>query len=205
VSASLAHEARLLPTTFAHADVDSRDRGGPDHARVASVKLEEAPYVGALSRAALGQTAETIKELRELEPKTRTRLHDFMIAARTLLENNGAESVRAIDRIVASYFRDPEALFYLARHLAYLRETDRSLELFRRAIAGGFFCYPAMAQDSWLDSLRGKTEFQTLLNAAGERHREAADAFSKVPGDAVLGLPQSSGHDGARSERGAAL
>jgi DNA-binding winged helix-turn-helix (wHTH) protein/tetratricopeptide (TPR) repeat protein len=159
-----------------------------DYARVASVKLEEAPYVGALSRATLGQTAETIEELRDLEPKTRTRLRDFMIAARTLLEKNGPDSVRTIDRIVASDFRDPEALFYLARHLAYLRETGRSLELFQRAVAGGFFCYPAMAHDPWLDSLRSEPAFERLLGEAGNRHREAAAAFSKVQGDAVLGL-----------------
>jgi DNA-binding winged helix-turn-helix (wHTH) protein/tetratricopeptide (TPR) repeat protein len=159
-----------------------------DYARVASVKLEEAPYVGAIARAALGQTAETIEELRELEPKTRTRLRDFMIAARTLLEKNGPDSVRTIDRIVASDFRDPEALFYLARHLASLGETGRSLELFQRAVAGGFFCYPAMAHDSWLNSLRGEPEFERLLGEARNRHREAAAAFSKVQGEAVLGL-----------------
>jgi DNA-binding winged helix-turn-helix (wHTH) protein/tetratricopeptide (TPR) repeat protein len=159
-----------------------------DYARVASVKLEEAPYVGALSRATLGQTAETIEELRDLEPKTRTRLRDFMIAARTLLEKNGPDSVRTIDRIVASDFRDPEALFYLARHLAYLRETGRSLELFQRAVAGGFFCYPAMTHDPWLDSLRSEPAFERLLGEARNRHREAAAAFSKVQGDAILGL-----------------
>jgi DNA-binding winged helix-turn-helix (wHTH) protein/tetratricopeptide (TPR) repeat protein len=159
-----------------------------DYARVASVKLEEAPYVGALSRATLGQTAETIEELRDLEPKTRTRLRDFMIAARTLLEKNGPDSVRTIDRIVASDFRDPEALFYLARHLAYLRETAGALELFQRAVAGGFFCYPAMAHDRWLDSLRSEPAFERLLGEARNRHREAAAAFSKVQGDAVLGL-----------------
>jgi DNA-binding winged helix-turn-helix (wHTH) protein/tetratricopeptide (TPR) repeat protein len=175
-----------------------------DYTRVASVKLEEAPYVGALSRAAMGQTAETIEELRELEPKTRTRLRDFMIAARTLLEKNGPDSVRTIDRIVASDFRDPEALFYLARHLAYLCEPGRSLELFQRAVAGGFFCYPAMAHDPWLDSLRGEPAFEKLLAEARDRHREAAGAFSKVQGNSVLGLAES---DLARTPagRGAAL
>jgi DNA-binding winged helix-turn-helix (wHTH) protein/tetratricopeptide (TPR) repeat protein len=175
-----------------------------DYTRVASVKLEEAPYVGALSRAALGQTAETIEELRELEPKTRTRLRDFMIAARTLLEKNGPDSVRTIDRIVASDFRDPEALFYLARHLAYLCEPGRSLELFQRAVAGGFFCYPVMAHDPWLDSLRGEPAFEKLLAEARDRHREAAGAFSKVQGNSMLGLAES---DVARTRagRGAAL
>src|SRR5262249_3965731 len=159
-----------------------------DYARVASVKLDEAPYVGALSRAALGRSAETIHELRDLEPKTHTRFHDFMIAARTLLEQNRLESVRAIGRIVASEFRDPEALFYLARHLAHLGEPGQALDVFRRAIAGGFFCYPAMAHDSWLDTLRGKPEFEALLTTAGERHPGAAGPFFQNHGETGASL-----------------
>jgi hypothetical protein len=63
-------------------------------------------------------------------------------------------------------------------------------QLFQRAVAGGFFCYPAMSHDPWLDSLRGEPEFERLLGEASNRHRESADAFSKVQGDAVLGLAQ---------------
>src|SRR4029450_1033269 len=148
------HQARRLEPRVRTSVVHTRSLPG-DYARVASVKLEEAPYVGALSRAALGQTAETIEELRELEPKTRTRLRDFMIAARTLLEKNVPDTARTIAPSLAPDFRDPEALFSLARHLAYLCEPGRSLELFQRAVAGGFFCYPATAHDPWLDWVGG--------------------------------------------------
>ena len=63
--------------------------------------------------------------LRDLEQKMPTRLRDFIVAARTLLEGNTAESIAAVGRIVASDFRDPEGLFYLSRHLAHLNEAGQ--------------------------------------------------------------------------------
>jgi hypothetical protein len=114
-------------------------------------------------------------------------MRDFMIATRTLLEGDTTESVAAIERIVASGFRDPECLFYLARDLAHLGEVKRALDLFQRVVLGGFFCFPAMARDPWLDPLRKKPAFTKLLRQAGTRHREAVAAFAQVQGDVPLG------------------
>ncbi len=159
-----------------------------DYSRVASVRLEEAPYVAALSRAAVGRTAETVDQLRELEPKTNTRMREFMVAARTLLQGDSAASVAAVGRILASDFRDPEALFYLTRHLAYLNEVEPAFDLFRRVVAGGFFCFPAMVHDPWLNPLRGRPAFEKPFGQAREEHGKAAAAFAGLQGDAVLGL-----------------
>lgn len=159
-----------------------------DYAAVAATKLDDNPYIAALSLDAVGSRAEAIAALRHLEEKTRTRMRDFMIAARALMEENIPESAAAINRIVASDFRDPEGLFYLTRHLAHIEETDRALELFRRVVAGGFFCYPAMARDPWLAPLRERPEFTELLRQAQARHREAAETFSRVQGDVMLGI-----------------
>jgi len=59
-----------------------------DYSRVAATRLEENPYIVALSLEALGRSAEAIAALRRLEDKTRTRMRDFMIAARTLMEGH---------------------------------------------------------------------------------------------------------------------
>ena len=158
-----------------------------DYDRIANTRLEENPYIVALSLDALGRSAEAIAQLRQLEDKTRTRMRDFMIAARTMMEGDGVASVAAIGRIVASDFRDPEGLFYLTRHLARLNETDRALDLLRRVVEGGFFCFPVMANDPWLDPLRGASEFATLLSRAQARHQEAAATFARVGGDLILG------------------
>jgi len=159
-----------------------------DHESLASVRIEEFPYIVPLALAALQRQEEAVPKLRELEQKTTTRLRDFIVAARALLENDAAESITAINRIINSDFQDPEGLFYLTRHLAHLSEVRPALELLERVIAGGYFCYPTMAKDPWLDSLRNRPAFTKLLRQAETQHLEAAAAFKRLSGDKVLGI-----------------
>lgn len=159
-----------------------------DHARLATVKVEEFPYIVPLALAELHRGEESLPTLRELEQKTKTRIRDFVVAARALLENEAAESVAAVNRIIASDFQDPEGLFYLSRHLAHLNQVGPALELFERVVKGGYFCFPAMATDSWLDSLRKEPAFKKLLHQAETGHREAAAAFKQFSGEKVLGV-----------------
>ena len=163
-----------------------------DHERVAGTKLHENPYIVALSLGALGREQEAISGLRELEKTTWTRMRDFMVAARTLLEGDRAQSVAAVNRIVASDFGDPEGLFYLTRHLSHLQQVKPALELFERVVEGSFICFPAMAHDPWLDPLRRKPAFTKSLRQAESRHREAAAAFAKLQGEQVLGVARAS-------------
>lgn len=159
-----------------------------DYARVATVKAVEFPYIVAISLAELGRAREALSTLREVEPKIPTRLLDFILAARTLLEGHPGESIAAVKRVMSSDFRDPEGLFYLSRHLARLNETGAALDLFERVVAGGFFCFPAMARDPWLDSLRKKPAFTRLLRRAQDQHQAAQEAFKRSGGDKVLGV-----------------
>jgi len=158
-----------------------------DHVRVAALKVEDYPYIVPLSLHALGRGPEALPALRELEVKIKTRIRDFVVAVRKLLENDTDGSVEAIDRILASDFSDPEGLFYLARHLAHMNESGRALDLLERVVAGGFFCYPMMASDSWLTSLRRKAAFTKLLGQAEAAHREAVAAFAARDGERILG------------------
>jgi hypothetical protein len=140
-----------------------------EYARVVSVKLEEVPYIGALSLAELDRTADAVAQLRELEARTRTRLRDFMIAARALLENHPAESIAAVERVAASDFRDPEGLFYLTRHLAHLGELDRALDLFRRRRRRVFLFSCNGAR-----SLAGSAPAKACVHQTSARSRSAA-------------------------------
>src|SRR5579862_9330876 len=159
-----------------------------DHIRLAAIRIEEFPYIVPLALAELGRKEEALPLLRELEEKTKTRIRDFIIAARAFLENGVGESIAAVNRIVASDFQDPEGLFYLSRHLAHLNEVGPALQLFERVVAGGYFCYPAMANDPWLDSLRKKPAFTKLLRQAETQHRDAAAVFKRLSGEKVLGI-----------------
>ena len=64
----------------------------------------------ALSLAEVGRKNEAVTALRAREEKVQTRMRDFMMAARTMIEGDAAASVAAIGRITSSAFSDPEAL-----------------------------------------------------------------------------------------------
>ena len=159
-----------------------------NHARVVETKFDENPYIVALSFDALGRKAEAIVRSRTLEARVQSRKRDFTIVARTLLERQLSESIAAANRIASSDFSDPEGLFYMARHLAHLKEVDRSIKLLRRVVEGGYCCHSAMAADSWLDPLRKGRDFRGLLRQAAARRRHAQAMFVQAEGDVILGI-----------------
>jgi hypothetical protein len=137
--------------------------------------------------AELGRTAEAIAALRDLEQKVQTRVRELVTAARMMLEGDSTQSVAAINRFLSPDFKDPEGLFYAARHLARLKEDGAALDLLGRVVDGGFFCFPAMASDPWLDPIRKKPAFAKLLAQAETQHQQAAAAFTQLRGNNVLG------------------
>jgi tetratricopeptide (TPR) repeat protein len=166
-----------------------------DYARVAAMRIEDNPYIVALSLAELGRKDEALPVLRALEEKIKTRIRDFISAARTMIEGDAAGSVAAVERIVASEFSDPEGLFYLTRHLARLNQVDSALELFERVVGGGFSCYPAMLSDPWLEPLRKSPRFPRLLGRAEQQHQVAVREFARLEGDRILGIEARAGRD----------
>ena len=158
-----------------------------DHARVSKLKVAELPYIVALSLAESGRGAEAIPVLKELEPKIPTRIRDFVVAARTLIEGDLEASAAAATRVAASDFSDPEGLFYIARHLSHLGRVEPAQALMERVVAGGFFCHPTFAGDPWLDPLRKKPAFTKLLRRAESEHEKAQAAFARLGGAKVLG------------------
>jgi len=163
------------------------------HDRIVTFKPAEFPYLVPLSMAELGRGTEALAALRELEPKIPTRVRDLVTAARFLLEGKDAESVAAVNHFVAE-FRDPEALYYSARHLAHLNEIDAAIGLFERVVAGGCFCFPTFARDPWLESLRKKPPFIRALRQAEIEHQKAASVFRERGGEKLMSRSRSSEH-----------
>ena len=163
---------------------------------MAAITVTGYAYIVSLSMAELGRGAEAMQLLRELEPKIPTRIRDLMVAARTMLEGNAEESIAAIDRVAASELQDPEALFYLARQLARLRQPGAAIALLKRAIESGFCCLPALEGDPWLAPVRRKPAFSTLLRRAAASHHAAAHAFEDLRGARFLGLRDVSAETG---------
>ncbi|HTS49537.1 MAG TPA: protein kinase [Bryobacteraceae bacterium] len=145
-------------------------------------------YATAIALAMLGRTGHAIELLKEKERSTNWRLGNlYLVSLRGTLEGDRAASLDASDELLAATFRDPEGWYYLARQLGYLKESRRALAALRRAVDGGFFCFPAMASDPWLDPLRGDREFGEILGRAEARHQEARNVFSTLGGAQLLG------------------
>jgi len=159
-----------------------------DYERVAAVGIAGFGYIVPMALAAIGRGREALAAIHEVEPKVPPRMRDFVVAAGAFIEGRIADSVAAIGRITGSEFRDPEGLFYLARHLAHVGERAAALALLERIVGGGFFCVPALRGDPWLESVRSTPIFTTLLRGAEARHRAAADAFASLRGFQSLGL-----------------
>jgi DNA-binding winged helix-turn-helix (wHTH) protein/tetratricopeptide (TPR) repeat protein len=164
-----------------------------DFKRVASTRLEDNPYIVALSMAEVGREKEATATLSMLEEKVKTRMRDFIVAARTLIEGDSEASTAAVGRIVSSEFSDPEGLLYLARHLARLNQPDATLELLERAVGGGHSCYPALSGDPWLDRIRQSPEFAALMGRAEQRHQMALAEFTRLEGNRILGMATRTG------------
>ena len=146
-------------------------------------------YGTALVLGMTGRVVEAISMLRQRELAKPWRLGKlYLTSLRTLLEGKREESLAVCEELMQDTFRDPEGMFYLARQLGYLGDEAKALEMLSRTIDHGFFCHQAMLRDPWFDSLRGRTEFTTLLNKAHQLHREALTAFLAGGGASLLGI-----------------
>jgi eukaryotic-like serine/threonine-protein kinase len=97
-------------------------------------------YLDAAALASLGQEGEALNRLREREKARVGGLQVMMRSLRALLEGDRAGAALAANEHTASGMRDPESLFYVARHLARLGEPGRAIEVLSTVIDQNFIC-----------------------------------------------------------------
>jgi serine/threonine protein kinase/tetratricopeptide (TPR) repeat protein len=171
-------QTTVIHTYFAMGDYQGAfDAGGRDFG-----------YFTPLRLAMLGRVEEAISLLKEKElvvPERRGQV--FMFSLRALLEGNREPSLKASDELIEKGFMDPEGQYYLARQLAYLSDAGRATRVLNATVDGGYFCYPQMASDPWLDPIRSDAEFKRILNKAQSLHQEAIELFRAEGGPPLLG------------------
>jgi serine/threonine protein kinase/tetratricopeptide (TPR) repeat protein len=197
----LAHSCRycgLMRASLAAADqarrLDPRVRTSAahtyfmlgDYERAVDYEPEGIPYMRNLALVMLGRTEEAARSMNAVDRSIPSRLVTYVTALQQLVANDRAASLASIARL--RDIRDPEARFYVARHLAYLGDASGALVLLKNVVEDGFFCLPALTQDPWLDPLRGTVEFAAVLKQAETRHRQAIISFLTAEGDRVLGV-----------------
>jgi DNA-binding winged helix-turn-helix (wHTH) protein len=143
-------------------------------------------YISGLALASMGRPVDAIAALQWRERDTRdNRARAFLVSLRALLQDRRDESLAALER-AADDLTDPEARYYIARSLARLGAKEAALDSLRVVVDGGYFCYPALASDRWLDDVRESPVFRDVLQTARSRHEAAARAFAEAGGEALL-------------------
>ena len=157
-----------------------------EYERVGDFEPEGLRYLRSLTLVMLGRGPEALQSIEAMDTSIPSRLVTFVLALKSLILNENAESATIIGSLRTIY--DPEARYYVARHLAYLGHKEDALDLLARVVEDGFFCAPALTRDPWLDSLRGDSAFGSILGRAEARHRQAVVSFLNAEGDRVLGV-----------------
>ncbi len=172
-----------IPTTVTHTYFAMGDYQG-----ALDAALRDFGYFAPLRLAMLGRVEEAIAALKERESDVSERLgRVFVFSLRTLLEGNREASLEASDELIKAGFKDPEGQYYLARQLAYLSDIGRANLVLKSTVDGGYFCYPQMASDPWLDPIRADAEFKRILKRAQAMHQEAIEVFRSEGGPPLLG------------------
>jgi hypothetical protein len=65
---------------------------------------------------------------------------------------------------------DAEIWYHIAANYGLLGDNKGCVRVLRKAVEGGFFCYPFFLIDPFLDPVRDDPEFQEVLALAKEKH-----------------------------------
>jgi hypothetical protein len=113
-------------------------------------------------------------------------MQNFIASLRYLLEGKRAESLAASEYCV-EHFPDPEAVFYMARQLVRLGETERALQVLADVLRRGYLFSAALITDPWLSPLRSTPAGDELLKRSRQLEQEAELAFIELGGREMLG------------------
>jgi len=147
-------------------------------------------YLDCASFAALGEGRKALSMLRERERygKGPGAVRGIMVSLRAYLEGNLEECLSAIEKATADIAQDPETLFYSARHLARINETERALSALAAAIERGFLCDFAVLRDPWFDSLRSVPRYAKLMEESKGRRGQAHAEFLAAGGGQLISV-----------------
>jgi len=160
-----------------------------DYQRVHEISADEPTgYLDGTALVMLGREQEAVAVLRKAEEVGNVTARKFNESLRMLLEGHRAEGFAAMRAILVPGFRDPEAVYFVARQFAFFGDPSTALVLLARAVEEGFFCVSMMARDPWLDTVRTDPAFTKTMRHAEARHAEALAAFLRADGNRLLGL-----------------
>jgi DNA-binding winged helix-turn-helix (wHTH) protein len=177
-----AHERAMAldPTTKTSVAHTAFLRG--DYAEIFATYLSKGYYLDAAGWAALGQPdraatlLRTRLEQRELGPLMSALMASLLAA----LEGRLADAVKLADN--AELVREPEGLFYFARHSGMLNDAPSTIDLIRRARQAGFWSSQSLQRDTVFQSIRNHPDFQSEIHEAQRLEAHSLKALTEILG-----------------------
>jgi serine/threonine protein kinase len=147
-------------------------------------------YLDCAALVAMGENQIALSKLRERERSggATGAVQGIMRSLRAYLEDNREECLNAIVAADTAIRKDPETLFYSARHLARINETDRAISALSTAVHRGFLCASTISRDPWFDPLRSLPRYVELMQEAERRRIETHAAFLAAGGEQVISV-----------------
>jgi len=148
-------------------------------------------YLDCAALASMGEDRAALATLREREQSggATGATGSLMRSLRAYLEGNWEECSGALAAIEAvNRTGDPEVLFYAARHLARINETERAVSTLFNATERGFICASALSRDPWFNSLRSCAGYLELMQRGERLRTETHAAFLAAGGEQVISI-----------------
>lgn len=91
-------------------------------------------------------------------------------AYKAKIQGDIPKGLEAMQKLEKKGIIDPEPAYYNAAEYAMLGDKEASIRSLQRAVDAGYFNYPAMLTNSFLDSMRDEPEFQKIIEKAKKKH-----------------------------------
>ena len=148
-------------------------------------------YLDCAARVMLGNNNEgALARLRERERSAAATgsVRAIMQSLRAWLDGDAAGCLHAIELGESQTRRDPETLFYTARHLAQIGEHERAVRVISEVVDSGFLCGSALWCDPWLTPLRALPEYSRLLDNVQQQQSRVHASFLEAGGPELLNM-----------------
>jgi non-specific serine/threonine protein kinase len=144
-------------------------------------------YLDCAALVMLGDKETALTKLRKREHITGA-VQAIIQSLRAYLEGDFEECLSAIEVGEPLARKDPECLYYMARHLAQIDQRERALKILSSVIDSGFLCGSAMSREPWLASLHSLPDYSLLLHSADLRRNQAHASFLEAGGPQLLNI-----------------
>jgi tetratricopeptide (TPR) repeat protein len=143
---------------------------------LAALGPTDTAYLQCLTLAMLGRKDEALHFAQSDPDINRASKGPFLASLIDLIEGRYSESAAKLAAI-GHLRQDAEALYYSARHYAFMEQNQQAIEALRSAVDRGYYAIDASRRDPWFDGIRGSGDFIRVREAAEKHRRPSADTL----------------------------